>query len=363
MRLKIILIIIVVFLISTIGLWIYYSKTSFQPSAEIAGTQSENIPKTPLFTFQTPNIDQIFSMDHNWTATLSAEKIRVLIATGDVIPARSVNYQSTRRKNFQWSFEKAADFLKNADLTLINLESPLISNCPLTNTGMIFCGDTRNIEGLVFAGVDVASLVNNHFENYGEKGVSETVKLLNEADILPVVENQPQVKDIRGLRFGFVSFHDLPQSQLSIEEDYAQKIASQVASIKKQADIVLVSFHWGVEYTPQPTKRQQDLARLAIDNGADLIIGNHPHWIQPVEIYKDKLIVYAHGNFVFDQMWSEKTKEGVVGRYTFLDNQLIDAEFLPVKIIDYGQPYFLEGEQKKKILDSMFEESKKLLSF
>ena len=100
------------------------------------------------------------------------------------------------------------------------------------------------------------------------------------------------------------------------------------------------------------------LGHFTIDSGADLVIGNHPHWIQPIEIYKGKLITYAHGNFVFDQEWSLKTKQGVVGKYTFYDNQLVDVEFLPIQIENYGQPFFLAGQAKKSILESMKIQSK-----
>ncbi len=139
-----------------------------------------------------------------------------------------------------------------------------------------------------------------------------------------------------------------------------KKIEEEIKEARKNADIVIVAFHWGEEYTNQPNKVQRELAHLAIDSGADLIIGNHPHWIQPVEIYKNKLIMYAHGNFVFDQMWSEKTKEGVVGKYTFFDKKLVDAEFLPIKIQSYGQPYFLEGKEKEDILKSLLKESQSI---
>src|SRR6185437_11714659 len=105
---------------------------------------------------------------------------------------------------------------------------------------------------------------------------------------------------------------------------------------------------------------QSELAHLAIDSGADLVIGNHPQWIEPAELYKGKLITYAHGNFVFDQMWSEKTEEGIVGKYTFYDKRLIDVEYLPIKIEDYGQPYFLQGTDKQKILDQMKQDSEEL---
>lgn len=99
------------------------------------------------------------------------------------------------------------------------------------------------------------------------------------------------------------------------------------------------------------------MGKYTIDSGADLVIGNHPHWVQPVELYKGKLITYAHGNYIFDQMWSDETKIGVLGKYTFYENQLIDVEYIPIKIEYYGQPYVLNGVDKEKILESMKEES------
>lgn len=319
-----------------------------------------NTPINQLFPSSVDTLDKIFSDNHPQLASSSANKVNVLIATGDIIPARSVNYQSTKYKNFIWPFEKTAETLKSADITLINLESTLIPDCRLTNEGMTFCGDTRHIEGLEAAGVDIASLENNHTNNYGSEGIENTVNLLKKAAIMAVRENTPSFIEVRNLRFAFLGYNDLPQYQETITSEYARKISIDIDKAKRMADVVIVSFHWGIEYTRQPTKRQRDLAHLAIDSGADLIIGNHPHWIQPVEIYKNKIIAYAHGNFIFDQMWSEDTTEGVVGRYTFYGNKLVDIEYLPIKIKNYGQPYFLEGEQKRKILNLMYDESMKL---
>ncbi len=138
---------------------------------------------------------------------------------------------------------------------------------------------------------------------------------------------------------------------LNLDEENLKK---EVSTAKKQADIVIVTFHWGTEYKDLPDERQKYLGHLTIDAGADLVIGNHPHWIQPVEIYKNKLITYAHGNFVFDQMWSQKTREGVIGKYIFYNNQLIDVEYFPVQINDYGQPFLInDPSQRKGIIDQM----------
>lgn len=308
------------------------------------------------------SINEIFSRDHRWIKTIPSDRIITVIATGDVIPARSVNYQTISRNNFKWPFEKTAAFLKDVDITLINLESPLINDCPTTNTGMIFCGRKHHVEGLRYAGIDVANFANNHMGNYGEKAIAETEKLLKENGIAVTGISGGLFKEIKGVKFAFLGYNDIAGGELLSRADDPEKIKSEVFSAKKNSDVIVVSFHWGDEYTAKPNIRQKELAHLAIDSGADLIIGNHPHWIQPVEIYKDKLIVYAHGNFIFDQMWSEKTKEGVVGRYTFYGNKLIDAQLFPIYIQDFGQPYFLEGEEKERILREMGRESLKLLS-
>ena len=256
----------------------------------------------------------------------------VLVATGDVSLARSVNTQIQKRHDPTWPFIKTAEVLKKADITLINLESPLITNCPLTDTGMKFCGDSGNVAGLTFAGVDVANIANNHTKNYGEVGLEETVDVLTQNGILASGRERVAYKEIGKTTFAFVGYNDVGEK----EGDF-----SEIKEVRQKADVVVVSYHWGNEYTTQVSDRQKYLAHLVVDAGADLVIGNHPHWVQSTEVYRDKLIVYAHGNFVFDQEWSQKTKEGVVGQYTFEDGKLVDWKLLPIKIIDFGQPHFV----------------------
>lgn len=352
----------VVFFGLTILVILYYLALNLSPFKLVTSSnrndQSQNftynLKTKPQFVPEALSVDQIFSNDHNWTATLSADKVRTLIATGDVIPARYVNFQTVKKNNFRWPFEKTADFLKSGDITFINFETPLIKNRPLTGEGMVFCGDPRNVEGLIFAGVDVANLANNHMGDYSALGINSTVGLLESAGILVTGISGPAFKNIKGLGFSFLGYDDVSSK---IDEE---KIKAEIELARKNSDIVIIAFHWGSEYVSQPSKRQRDLAHLVIDSGADLVIGNHPHWIEPVEIYKDKVITYAHGNFIFDQMWSQKTREGVVGKYTFYDKKLIDAEFLPVLIEDYAQPNFLTEDKKQAILDEMKSESLRL---
>lgn len=297
------------------------------------------------------SLETIFDSTPAKTASLSAEKVTTLITTGDVGLARSVNFQMAKRNDFGYPFAKTADVLKEADLTLINLEGPLVKNCPLTNGGVVFCGDRRGVEGLVLAGVDLVNLANNHISDYGQKGLGETAEALVQNNVTPVTPEEIVIQNIKTQKIAFLGYGDINQRVNQ------EKIKAQIQRASSLADVVIVSFHWGTEYAAYPNKRQQELAHLAIDSGADLIIGNHPHWTQPVEIYRGRLIVYSHGNFIFDQMWSPKTREGMIGKYIFYENQLIDAEFFPVLINNAYQPDLLGNEEKEAFLEDFKQRS------
>ena len=295
------------------------------------------------------SLDYIFSDRPLTTEKLCPECITILV-TGDVLTARVINQKSVAQKNFNWAFEKTADFLKTADITFINLETPLVKECPIKTEGMVFCGLPNHTGGLQFAGVDVVTFANNHAGNQGKEGVGETTQILRTAGFGVTGVDGPVIKIIHGVRFGFVGLNDVEKYGF-IADVEGDRLVKDITEAKKQSDVVIVQFHWGEEYRYQPTNRQKELARVAIDAGADLVLGNHPHWIEPIEFYKDKLIMYSHGNFVFDQMWSRETREGVVARYTFQGKNLVDVEFFPVFIENYGQPVWMQGKEKQRILN------------
>ena len=291
------------------------------------------------------------------------ERVRTLIATGDVIPARNVDSRIRARGNdFLYPVAETAEVLRAADLTLINLEAPLIEDCPPhPGRGFRFCGQAGFVEALVHAGVDVAGLENNHIGNFGPDGVAATAALLQDHGIDYADRGTLAVRDVRGLRFGFLAFNGVGEPI-----DRAGMVA-MIEQATEEADVVVVSCHWGREYSAVPQAAPGlapddpvEIAHLAIDAGADLVIGNHPHWVQAVELYEGKLIAYAHGNFVFDQAWSLPTRQGVVGHYTFYDDQLVGVEYLPVLIEDGAQPRFLEGDDAQAVLDRMYEASRDL---
>lgn len=257
-----------------------------------------------------------------------------LIAVGDIMLGRSVNSKMRKLGNLTYPFEKTWEFLKSADLTFGNLESPLVSGCPTTDTGMTFCADPKAIEGLTKSGFDILSLANNHVLNYGQAGLRQTIEILKKENIYPLLQNKEQIVEIKGTKFGFLGF--------DLTGTYNQKqILEKIKETKSQIDILIVSFHWGEEYVQKPSQRQINLAHQTVNSGADLILGHHPHVIQPTEEYKGKLIVYSLGNFIFDQPWSEETKKGLVGKFTFLNKKLIKSEFLEIHIQDFCQPEFV----------------------
>ncbi len=315
-----------------------------------------------------PTLDSIFAAKDIDLSDLDQSKIIKLIATGDVIPARGANWPAVQSGNFHYNWEKTADYLKTGDITLINLEAPLMKSCPLLSEGFKFCGDARHIQGITFAGIDVANITNNHIGNFGQAGTKETESLLDENKIEWSGFSHLGIKEIKGIKFGFLGYNGVGVP-INREE-----MAAEVKENKAKVDVLIVSVHWGEEYVAVPDDdgnvapdKPIEIGHIMIDSGADLVIGNHPHWVQGVEFYQDKLITYAHGNFIFDQTWSIETQEGVVGEYTFYQPRLASDEAGGVKLIDVRykplvidksyQPVWAEGERAAKILKQMQDSS------
>ena len=325
---------------------------------EMAGAQENLFPSTTDSPPPPPppsvSVQSVFDGPPPSLIGLDTRKFTTLIATGDVIPARSVNYEMVIRNDFTYPFQQTYRYTRAADLTLINLESPLITGCQVDNYGMTFCGDPRVASGLQLAGVDIANLPNNHIGNYGVDAIHETEAHLTAAGIAWDGFGHIVYRTVHGVRFAFLGFNGVGE-----DVDLAE-MKREIHQARSRADVVVVSFHWGREYTAipliAPGVANQDprmIAHAAVNDGADLIIGNHPHWVQGIELYRDKFICYAHGNFVFDQMWSMETRHGVVGTYTFYGKQLIGVHYRAVQIENYAQPHFLSAADETPILGQM----------
>lgn len=290
------------------------------------------------------SIDAVKKADDNNLQPLT------LISTGDIGLVRSINYIIQTRKNPDYPFQKISKYLKNADIALINLEGPLIKNCPITLKDFKFCGEDTDVKGLVDSGVDAATLANNHSTNYGIDGLNQTYAFLKSNSIIPFgLKNQIAYITKKDKKIALVGFVELGNNWEGLNNAIAQNVVSLTMQAKKNADIVICTFHWGTEYVRKPTQNQVDLAHLAIDSGADIVLGNHPHWIQPNEIYKGKFISYAQGNTIFDQDWSQDTKEGVLYKFEYKNGsfQKIDEKYT---IIEHNvEPRFATQKETESI--------------
>lgn len=300
-------------------------------------------------------LEKIFFGDKTYLQKLPQDDLITILSTGDIIPARMVNFQSTKFNDFTWSFKNVANSLQDADFTVANLESPLMASCKETSEGMTFCGSDKNIEGLVKSGIDLVTLANNHIDNYGQEGIDETIKLLSDNNIKYTGLNKITYVTIKKLRFAFIGWNFL----LSVLED---DVIKQVTEAKNNSDFVIVFPHWGEEYQEMPSDFEKNMQKILLSNGVNIIVGNHPHIIQPISINDNSLTIFAHGNFIFDQEWSEGTKKGILVKAFLYQGKIIDAGIIPIYIKDYGQPEIVTGETKTKMINDLYKLSLKYVN-
>jgi len=289
-----------------------------------------------------------------------------LVAVGDIMLSRNVAQKMRQHQDYRYPFLKMANFLKKADITFGNLETAITPGRIIQTGDMVFRTDPEAVEGLKYAGFDVLSLANNHTPNFGEKGLTDTFDYLKEVGISYVGAGNniseaasPVIKEVRGIKFAFLAYNDsdvvpsyyqATKTRIGTAFMNIDRMVADVKQAKQKADFVIVSMHSGTEYTLKPNLRQINFAHQAIDAGANLVLGHHPHVIQTFEKYKDGYIFYSLGNFVFDQMWSQNTREGLIIEAVFNKTKIVGIEFYPVIIEDFSQPRFADRNETNKIL-------------
>ena len=313
---------------------------------------------------------------HPATPAPTGSDVYTLNATGDIIPGRLVNEAGVKRNDFEWPFHPTASYVANADLTYINLESPLLAGCQVDELGLNFCGDPRWIQGLKSLGTDVANLAADHI--YPGPDTTATSQLL-EANGIQVTATlgPPVVMAVRGMQFAFVSCNAIDSTPVNRSALVADV---QAARSLVPNGIVVVQFHWGKEYVrlpaPEPgvaPDNPVDLGHLAIDAGADLVVGNHPHWVQAEEIYKNHLITYSLGNYVFDQVncyppigpdyatyCSGDTRTSVIGTFTFQGTHLVAVTWKPTYTDTALQTQWADPARAASVLHTMEQASDQL---
>jgi poly-gamma-glutamate synthesis protein (capsule biosynthesis protein) len=266
--------------------------------------------------------------------------------------------------------------IKGADIAVANFENPAPDKPRYHTSGTVFSADPRFIAGLADAGIDYVSLANNHIRDAGGAGLLQTIKNVTKHGIAIsgagkdlAAARKPAILEAGGAKVAILGYDAIAGSYHATATKIgsagltAKAVKADVAAARAAgADLVIVYPHWGTEYDPTPFANQKKLAEMIIDNGADMVIGNHAHWAGAMEIYRGKPIWYALGNFVFDQTWSEPTMEGITLELTFRGTKLVQVHIHPHIILDKAQPNFLDpAGDGRVVMGQVFTASKGLL--
>lgn len=277
-----------------------------------------------------------------------ARPVRI-VAVGDINLAAGVG-RVMQVKGIRYPFAPTRAMLRGADIAFGNLECS-VAKCgtALPDKKFTFRADPKMTPALADAGFDVVSLANNHAWDYGRDALAETVNNVRGVGVLTVgaganreAAHALTIVERNGLKIGFLAYLGMlpplvPESDTlpSLAMASVEVIKEEVEAARDSVDILIVSLHAGKEMAPKPTARQKTFARAAIDAGADMVIGHHPHVVQEMETYRDKPICYSLGNFVFS----------VGGKGT---GAMLDATLYPDRrIVAKLRPLVLAGVQPR----------------
>jgi poly-gamma-glutamate capsule biosynthesis protein CapA/YwtB (metallophosphatase superfamily) len=269
-----------------------------------------------------------------------------IVFGGDIMLSRYVGQLARERRDPAWPLRDLAPVLSSADITFANLESPFSDHGRIYESRMVFKAEPEMISALALAGIDVVSTANNHARDCGRHGVEFTLAWLAEHGIAAVgsgetaeAAHRGTVLERNGLKFGFLAYtYDQSNGNHKDMDDRVAvmdvaRMRADVSDLKSRADVTIVSMHAGVEYSPRPNAQQTDFAHAAIEAGASVVVGHHPHVVEPWERYRNGVIFYSLGNLVFDQMQRTETQHGVLGEVVFRGTVVERAGVLPVDIV------------------------------
>jgi poly-gamma-glutamate capsule biosynthesis protein CapA/YwtB (metallophosphatase superfamily) len=282
------------------------------------------------------------------------DKKAVLAFVGDIMLDRSV-YNKIRDHgggDFNYIFKNIKDDLLKYDFLVGNLEGPISDKGADRYDLYSFRMKPEALDALRNVGFDGLSVANNHINNWGTEAMEDTFLRLKESGIKvlgggfnDIDASYPKIVEINGTKIAFLAFSQFDKgkyeatassSGIVIISEGALKGGIKIA--KENADLVVVIFHFGDEYAEESNSYQKKYSHLAIDLGANLVVGHHPHVVEEVEIYSNSYIAYSLGNFVFDQYFSKETMEGGLLEVTVQNKKIIDVKLQKIQMNKNYQP-------------------------
>jgi poly-gamma-glutamate capsule biosynthesis protein CapA/YwtB (metallophosphatase superfamily) len=304
---------------------------------------------------------------------------------GDIVPGRNVHLHMEQYGDFTRPFLRVAPLLSSFDVTVANLEGNLSNTLPqpVDPHSFSFVSSPAMLDGFALAGIDAVTLANNHTvwnsENWGLQGLLDTIDAL-ELFGLPYFgagrdlasARAPWIVGRGGLRIGFLGIDGVTanyEAEPSVANgvlDFdagatsdragtnpylAWQVADDIAAATRVADVVIPYFHFGEEYVAIPPQWAAQAARAAIDAGATMVVSNHPHVVQGMEVYQGRPIVYSPGNFIMDQMWAAEVRSGCVLEVDLRGTQIVGLRFHGIEIEDFHQPRPMSAEEQAALMD------------
>lgn len=276
-----------------------------------------------------------------------------MLFVGDIMMSRTVasEVKADGKGDYGFLFN-FAPLLKTVDIAFGNLEGPLSDKGYDLQNLYSFRMEPASLTALVDAGFDALSIANNHIGDWGRAAFEDTLLRLRTANIAvagagetQAIAEEPTIVEKNGIKIGFLGFSDVgpewlagPAEQPVVLMASNPDIKTIIQNARAKVDHLVVSFHFGEEYKTDPTARQTDFAHRAINAGADIVIGTHPHVVEPVERYNGGVIAYSLGNFIFDQSFSTSTMQGLALEIHVSKEEITSVKQHAVKINDKFQP-------------------------
>ena len=267
---------------------------------------------------------------------------------------------------FQAPFEKVAEYFRNSDISIVNLEGTLTNYTNPRPKKFNFRGSPEFAKCLNLGNISIVNLSNNHFMDFYERGAIETIETLEESKIeycgggRTIEEaSKPKIIEKNGIKIAFLGYADIGKEyparigRAGTNPFEIEKIKREVNEAKSISDIVAVSCHWGIERAVIPTNTQETYAKTLVDSGANIVFGHHPHVLQGIEKYNGAVIFYSLGNFVFGGNTFPNDRDSIIARVTCNKTGVEDSEIVPVIThprSTYFQP-FVPDEMKKREIE------------
>lgn len=330
---------------------------------------------TPIVTAAEPSQPEPSTTATEIISVESAMEVPKLnfTAVGDIMLGRSVGKRLEKAGSYKFAFSNVEDILKQGDIVFANLESPLTASTHGLNKDkkIVLKSSPDAMEAIITGGFNLLSISNNHMLDYYDTGLYDTISLLDKNGIAHSgagknIEEagKPALIVKNGYKIGLLAYTDManyiydgePSISFAAGENKAGVIPRDyetarqaIAKLRDSVDLLAVSLHWGIEESFNIAPEQIDFARKLLDDGADIILGHHPHQFQGIEIYKGKPILYSMGNFMFDQNDPENMETFIIEMH-YEGKNLKSIVARPVRIVDKSRAELQTGSSSQSIL-------------